>query len=574
MRADAIFIGVEVDDAVAQRRGRRGQARRGLPGRHLRRRAGGHMVLVEENLDECVLCGLCLDAAPRGRGAGAQALRRGRRAAARAEPPRAEVAHTAHAPTGRLLRMPELPEAERARATIERGALLRRIVDGRRRRQLRLPPARARRDRRRARRPRADRRAPPRQGDVGRDLRRRAGARACTSAWPGASRSTRSPRRAAGTASSCTSRTAARLALRDKRRLGRARLEPDLAALGPDAAEIGRDEFRARVGRGSAPLKARLMDQAVVAGRGQPAGRRDPLARAPGSAPPGRRAEHRRSSTACAARCAPRCARRCAAAAPTPATSSPRAGAAPCARAAATEMAARDGRRPHDLLVPGGAALMIRSRPVERIAGKEDLGAVDCGALMSSWGRERAREPRRAGAGQPRERRAVAQRGGHPAAHPGPARARRSTRCGSSPLIAAFAVAWGVLMLSSGPVGALGPVRLSHVSTVLEPGHRGRARARHRGHRLAGARLPVVRRRLRAFFYPPRQALAYWLACGVVHALPLLYDGHAVEGNLARELVVVVPIYCLVGGVVVAGRELLAGAMRRAARARGRASGG
>jgi NAD-dependent dihydropyrimidine dehydrogenase PreA subunit len=24
------------------------------------------VVLVEENLDECVLCGLCLDAAPRG----------------------------------------------------------------------------------------------------------------------------------------------------------------------------------------------------------------------------------------------------------------------------------------------------------------------------------------------------------------------------------------------------------------------------------------------------------------------------------------------------------------------------
>jgi formamidopyrimidine-DNA glycosylase len=58
------------------------------------------------------------------------------------------------------------------------------------------------------------------------------------------------------------------LALRDKRRLGRARLEPDLEALGPDAAEIGRAEFRARVGRGTAPLKARLMDQAVLAGVG------------------------------------------------------------------------------------------------------------------------------------------------------------------------------------------------------------------------------------------------------------------------------------------------------------------
>jgi formamidopyrimidine-DNA glycosylase len=58
------------------------------------------------------------------------------------------------------------------------------------------------------------------------------------------------------------------LALRDKRRLGRARLEPDLDALGPDAAEIPRADFRARVGRGSAPLKARLMDQGVVAGIG------------------------------------------------------------------------------------------------------------------------------------------------------------------------------------------------------------------------------------------------------------------------------------------------------------------
>jgi formamidopyrimidine-DNA glycosylase len=58
------------------------------------------------------------------------------------------------------------------------------------------------------------------------------------------------------------------LALRDKRRLGRARLEPDVEALGPDAAEIGRDEFRARVGRGEAPLKARIMDQSVIAGVG------------------------------------------------------------------------------------------------------------------------------------------------------------------------------------------------------------------------------------------------------------------------------------------------------------------
>jgi formamidopyrimidine-DNA glycosylase len=59
-----------------------------------------------------------------------------------------------------------------------------------------------------------------------------------------------------------------RLALHDKRRLGRALLEPDFSHVGPDAAEVGRDAFRARVGRGTAPIKARLLDQGVVAGVG------------------------------------------------------------------------------------------------------------------------------------------------------------------------------------------------------------------------------------------------------------------------------------------------------------------
>jgi formamidopyrimidine-DNA glycosylase len=59
-----------------------------------------------------------------------------------------------------------------------------------------------------------------------------------------------------------------RLALRDKRRLGRAVLEPDFAHVGTDAADIGRDAFRTAVGRGSMAIKARLLNQRVLSGVG------------------------------------------------------------------------------------------------------------------------------------------------------------------------------------------------------------------------------------------------------------------------------------------------------------------
>jgi NAD-dependent dihydropyrimidine dehydrogenase PreA subunit len=65
MRADAIFIGVEVDDEAAGDAGLAAKLAEVCPVdiyavEHRR------VVLVEENLDECVLCGLCLDAAPDG----------------------------------------------------------------------------------------------------------------------------------------------------------------------------------------------------------------------------------------------------------------------------------------------------------------------------------------------------------------------------------------------------------------------------------------------------------------------------------------------------------------------------
>ena len=59
-----------------------------------------------------------------------------------------------------------------------------------------------------------------------------------------------------------------RLALRDKRRLGRALLNPDFGHVGPDAAGVGRDDFRKTIGAGHTAIKARLLNQHAIAGVG------------------------------------------------------------------------------------------------------------------------------------------------------------------------------------------------------------------------------------------------------------------------------------------------------------------
>lgn len=59
-----------------------------------------------------------------------------------------------------------------------------------------------------------------------------------------------------------------RFALRDRRRLGRAVLNPDYSHVGPDAALVGRTDFRRRIGAGEAPVKARLLDQKAISGVG------------------------------------------------------------------------------------------------------------------------------------------------------------------------------------------------------------------------------------------------------------------------------------------------------------------
>jgi formamidopyrimidine-DNA glycosylase len=59
-----------------------------------------------------------------------------------------------------------------------------------------------------------------------------------------------------------------RMALFDKRRLGRILLNPDIGALGPDAADVTPAQFRALITKGTIAVKARLLDQSKIAGIG------------------------------------------------------------------------------------------------------------------------------------------------------------------------------------------------------------------------------------------------------------------------------------------------------------------
>lgn len=59
-----------------------------------------------------------------------------------------------------------------------------------------------------------------------------------------------------------------RLRLSDPRRLGGVELDPDLERLGPDAWTVGLGQLRRALAGSEAPLKARLLDQARLAGLG------------------------------------------------------------------------------------------------------------------------------------------------------------------------------------------------------------------------------------------------------------------------------------------------------------------
>jgi NAD-dependent dihydropyrimidine dehydrogenase PreA subunit len=66
MRADGIFIAVEVDDAAAADSELAARLTEACPVDIYAQHDDGALAIVEPNLDECVLCRLCLDASPDG----------------------------------------------------------------------------------------------------------------------------------------------------------------------------------------------------------------------------------------------------------------------------------------------------------------------------------------------------------------------------------------------------------------------------------------------------------------------------------------------------------------------------
>ncbi len=64
MKRDGTFIAVEVDDATAADRALAARLTEACPVDIFAQQNGGTLEIVEKNLDECVLCRLCLDAVP------------------------------------------------------------------------------------------------------------------------------------------------------------------------------------------------------------------------------------------------------------------------------------------------------------------------------------------------------------------------------------------------------------------------------------------------------------------------------------------------------------------------------
>lgn len=66
MRAEGMFIAVEVDDQAAAETALAKKLTEACPVDIFAQRDDGTLEIVEQSLDECVLCRLCLDASPDG----------------------------------------------------------------------------------------------------------------------------------------------------------------------------------------------------------------------------------------------------------------------------------------------------------------------------------------------------------------------------------------------------------------------------------------------------------------------------------------------------------------------------
>jgi NAD-dependent dihydropyrimidine dehydrogenase PreA subunit len=64
MKSEGTFIAVEVDDATASNPALAAKLTEACPVDIFAQQNGGTLEIVERNLDECVLCRLCLDAVP------------------------------------------------------------------------------------------------------------------------------------------------------------------------------------------------------------------------------------------------------------------------------------------------------------------------------------------------------------------------------------------------------------------------------------------------------------------------------------------------------------------------------
>ena len=66
MRRDGLFVGIEVDDEIAASSEIAAKLTEVCPVDIYAQGDDGSLEIVDKNIDECVLCRLCLDASPNG----------------------------------------------------------------------------------------------------------------------------------------------------------------------------------------------------------------------------------------------------------------------------------------------------------------------------------------------------------------------------------------------------------------------------------------------------------------------------------------------------------------------------